>query len=530
MDTENVVVENDVLEAINETIDEEKEKSAAKACLANVSYGFAKGTGKLIGGGCKAARRLSKIVKQGGKKIAGVRHKAVAEDDYLDDDLYAQLEELADEVAEDRDVVELKPSTALDPGTEEATSGKRATRALIAALESDLAAARSELEAMRSQAEGTEETSALTSQLKALQDEKKALLAELEQARSQTDEMAAHKDVLSERTTALESELAAAKVQLDQAHSRTRQGQSELKSQLNAIREKNESLITDLEKTRSKIDQAKSHREETAEAVEADPDSIIPEAEQDEAVEALADDEIIETETAPPAVTIEEVAAAVFDSATEKIIFIKALSDMGSEDEMVRIDAAKAIGGIRHELSARVFVAHVAGELSPQVRSECIKALAALNMKEGLPVVERALTDPAGLVRLAAVWSLYRLAGPECGPALTNMFADEDEEVRRRAVTCIGWLGREELAVSLVPMLDDNNASMRQAAVEAMGNLRSRVVVSSLIEHLSDPEKNIRKAIIAALKTITGKKMNSPFPKNQEAVQQLIARWRQWWI
>lgn len=571
MDTENVV-ETDVLEATDEA-------KNAKAGLANVSYGLAKGSGKLMGDSYRAARYFSKMVKQCGEKIAGVRHRAVA-----GDDLYAQLAEPTGEVADDRDVVEFKSSTALDPGAEEATSGKRATRALVAALESNLQAARTELEKMRSQAGGT--NAPLSSQLTALQKEKESLLADLEQARSQADEMTVHKDALGERVTTLESELAMAKEKLDQAHSQTRQGQSELKSQLNALQKKNEFLIADLEKTRSKVDETKSRQEETAEAVQAEPDSIIQETEQaetatepaeegivplitetidqptekelvetkeqqeqvtetegptfadavveNEPVEteqqgSLAAEEVVEIETAPAEVTVEEINAAVFDSATEKIIFIKVLSELASKDEMTRIDVAKAIGRIRHELSVRVLVAQMATEPSPQVRAECIKALATLNMTEGLPAVEHALTDKTGLVRLAAVWGLYHLAGAESGPTLTGMLADEEEGVRRRAATCIGWLGKEELAISLVALLKDNSVSVRQAAIEAMGNLRSRAAVSALIEHLSEPEKIIRKAIIAALKTITGKKMSGQFPKDEKALQQLIARWRQWW-
>ena len=225
----------------------------------------------------------------------------------------------------------------------------------------------------------------------------------------------------------------------------------------------------------------------------------------------------------------EEVDAAVFDSAAEKIIFKKALSDIAGQDETVRIDIVRTIGNIRHELSVRTLYARVLTEPSTQVRAECIKALAALNMTEGLPAVEHALTDEAGLVRLAAVWSLYHLAGAESGPALTRMFADEDDGVRRRATACIGWLGKEELAVKLMPLLDDSSVSARRAAVEAMGHLRSRQVVADLIEHLKDPEKTIRKTIISALKTITGKKMSGPFPRNEKSFQLLIVRWRQWW-
>lgn len=557
MDMENIV-ENDVLEATDEA-------KCAKAGLANVSLGLAKGTGKFIGGSCRAARRFSKVAKQCGERIAGVGHGEAAEDDP-----YVQLAEPVGEVTDDTDVVEFKPSTALDPGREEATSGKRATRALVAALESDLKAARAELEAMRSRDEGT--NAPLISQLKALQEEKESLLVDLEQIRSQTNEMTAHKDALSERATALESELAATKDQLDQAHSQIRQVQDELKSQLNALRKKNKSLTADIEKARNEVDETKSGEESRLSfigtgTIQAEPESIIPETEkelvetkeqqeqvteteapasadavvenepaetEEQQLEALAAEEVVKTETPPAEVTAEEVNAAVFDSATEKIIFIKALSDMAGEDEMARIDAAKAIGGIGHELSARVLVARMATEPVPQVRSECIKALATLNTKEGLPVIEHALADQIPSVRLAAVRALYRMAGTGSGPMLIRMFCDEDESIRRRAVVCIGWLGKKEFATALVPLLDDSSVSVRQATIEAMANLCSRSVVSALIEHLGDPEKVIREAIIAALKTITGKKMSpdavqSGFPENEKSIRQLIVRWRQWW-
>ncbi|MFC1675463.1 HEAT repeat domain-containing protein [Planctomycetota bacterium] len=627
MDTENVVVETDVIE----TTDEAK---IAKAGLANVSLGLAKGTGKLVGESFKIASRFSKTVKQCGEKIAGVDpHTDTAEDPY------AQLAEPTGEDVDDQPQVDFKPSAALDPGAEEATSSRRAMRMLVTKLESDLQAAKAELEEMRSQAEGT--NTPLNSQLTALQEEKESLLTDLAQARSKADEMTADKDTLTEEITALqseldatkdklqqaqnelatqvrtlqnekesliaeleqtksqaeeltvcentageqvnslESELAATKMELQKVYDQANHTQDELKLQLDALQTKNESLTSDLEEAQDKLCKIKLLEQQFTETAQSETDNVTPDAEQAETtaepvvdeitspiiedisknsveeaeeeiiekefessaaaiienepaeteqqLEALAADEVVETEIALAEVTVEDANTAVFDGATEKIIFIKALSDLASRDEMARIDAAKAIGSIRHELSVRTLVTQLKTEVVPQVRSECINALAALNMIEGLPTIENALTDKVALVRLAAVRGVYRLAGAESGPALIKMLSDEDESIRRRAVVCIGWLGKKEFAAELVQLLDDGSLSVRQAAIEAMANLRSKAVVSALIEHLSDPEKTIRKAIITALKTITGKKMSGPFPKDEKATQQLIARWRQWW-
>ncbi len=231
----------------------------------------------------------------------------------------------------------------------------------------------------------------------------------------------------------------------------------------------------------------------------------------------------------PSDVTLEELQVAVFLNAADRIIFRRALSDIASQDTSVRADAARTIAGVRHELSVKALIAQMAIEPSPQVRQECIKALTTLDKKEGLPTIVRALNDRAALVRLAAVWGLYRLLGAESVPALKHLLSDEDEEVRRRAATCIGWLGQEALAVELLPLLADRSVLVRRAAVEAMGNLRSRQVVSALIERMNEPEESIRKAVLSALKTITGNKISERFPPDEKSHQLLIARWREWW-
>lgn len=228
-------------------------------------------------------------------------------------------------------------------------------------------------------------------------------------------------------------------------------------------------------------------------------------------------------------VGLDGVPSGGFTSEAERIIFTKALSDIVSRDVATRVDAAKTMAGIRHPLSVRTLACQMTREPSPQVRQECIRALAKLGMKKGLPVIAHALTDPAASVRLAAVWGLYCLAKEDSSAVLLSMFSDEAEDVRRRAATCIGWLGQGELAVKLLPLLDDSSPSVRRAAVEAMGNLRSRQVVWSLIEHLNDPDKATGKAILNALQAITGMKMNQSFPRDEKSLQGVTARWREWW-
>ena len=237
-----------------------------------------------------------------------------------------------------------------------------------------------------------------------------------------------------------------------------------------------------------------------------------------------------ETElSSPPAVMQQQIQAAVFDKATDKILFTSAVYDIANPNVAVRLDAVKILTEIDHELSVQVLAAHISSERMPQVRQECIKAITTLGMKQGLPAIEKALSDESGLVRMAAVWGLYRLAGEQSVSALAGMLSDKDEGVRRRAATCIGWLGKSRFALDLTKLLDDDSVPVRGAAAEAMGNLGNPQVVMSLIEHLKDPDRETRKIILHAIEKITDKKIGTSFPASEANLNRLIARWRQWW-
>jgi hypothetical protein len=340
-------------------------------------------------------------------------------------------------------------------------------------------------------------------------DKKSRTISEASTLESRDEQETGRKKAAKALIATLESELAAAQRELKKTQSRAEKTHSGLASQLgelSKLKAEKESLISDLEQTRSEANEAATREGELKTRVavlESDLSDVRPEEET-----ALSDRPKEKVEMpSPAAVTDKEVQAAVFPNTTDKVIFTSTLSDIASRDATVRVNAAKTMAGVHHELSIKALGAQMASDPSAQVRQECIKALVALEMKEALPAVKRALTDEAGSVRLTGVWGLYHLGGTESVPALIRMFYDEDEEVRRRTATCIGWLGQEKLAAELLPLLDDNSVSVRRAAVGAMGNLRSRQTVSALIEHLNDPDVSIRKAVLDALKTITGKQM-----------------------
>jgi HEAT repeat protein len=421
-----------------------------------------------------------------GKKIAGCSAKtATAAKDWLKQPLKTLMP------ARDKKSRSTSETSVLESRDEQETGRKKAAKALIAVLESDLAAAQRELKKVQNNAEKTQ--SKLASQLGELKAEKESL-----------NSAQRHLEKFRKEEEGVKS----------QPPSDLSNVQPEEKTGLSDRAEEKIEVVLTEEKVESAMEPTVTQSvEELNVKTEEQPSQGVLEVEM----------------PSPVAVTDEEAQAAVFPSATDKIIFMRALSDIASEDVAARADAARVMASISHELSVRVLVAQMAREPSPQARQECIKALTTLGKQEGLPAIEGALTDESASVRLAGVRGLYHVAGAESASALTRMFSDESEGVRRRAASCVGWLGQKELAVELLPLLTDSSISVRRAAAEAMGNLRSRQVVSALIERLNDPEKSVRKAVLGAIETTTGKKMKEPFPTNEKSLQRLIARWREWW-
>ena len=479
------------------------------------------------------------------------------------------VDDLEPDVDEDEQIQVASQRPALEPEIENIGSKEPELAGKAASLEAELVETRNLLAEAKSHADKWQ--SEFASQINTLQTEKDSLIFDLEQAAKEVNESKSIEATLRARVTALESELDAtkgksekprsplihAKPLLSEVDAAQIEHDADISEKITAPQDdvKVEAVIEEPEPVVVKSDiptleevgdieaeQAdlpeQGEKEfaavQTEQEVEPSTETTAAKSDEQEQAETKAREPgpvIVETLSSVPAdVTVEEANAADFDSATEKIIFINALSGISSLDKATRLDAVKVMAGIRHELSARALIEQMAREPAAQIRAECIKALAEVNMKEGLPAIENALSEQDVSVRLAAVRGLYRLGGTASAPQLLRMLCDENEDIRRRTATCIGWLGKEELAVELVPLLDDSSVSVRLAVVETMAHLHSREVVFALIEHLSDPaERKICKAIIAALETITGKKMSGSFPRDEKSLKILITRWAEWW-
>jgi hypothetical protein len=508
--------------------------------IVGVSCGLAKDTGKFIttgskimaNGSTKILARLSETVKKTSNTIAGLslRHTTAAKDSPD-----TAIEE--PELVKNGNFDTISETAIPEPDTGQTSVRPKAMKALVTALESKIAAARRRLAEEQIQAEKTR--SQLTSQIKSLQVEKKSLISELAEVRNKrsrskktstefagpTKKVKPRKNSIKESPIILKSEPDTLEPTPDKQDIAETDFEDKSSPDSGIAQVRAETMLSDEDQNKvavATIDETTTTLSEQA-------------AETEEKTDAKPEDNQIQQPDAeaqgqkPVSVTLQDVETSDFSNEGDKIIFKQALSDIADKDTSVRIDAVRTIAGIYHQLSVRLLSAQMASEPLSKVRQECIKALIALQMTEGLPAVKQALEDESVSVRLAAVWGLYHLDGEQSAPELIRMLSDENEDVRRRAVTCIGWLGKAELTLELSPLLSDSSVLVRRSVVEAMANLRCRKVVPELIECLNDPAESVRKAVLDALKTITSKQMSGPFPKNKKSVQHLIARWRDWW-
>jgi chromosome segregation ATPase len=390
----------------------------------------------------------------------------------------------------------------------EITSQQESADWQVAALESELTTARSELQKVQSRAESTQ--TELMSQVEKLKLEKESLISELRTAQSQFDEAIARENVMKTKTATLESEVTILRIELARAN--------ESKSDNNAIQTEEQNGFSKVEEEIKEPVSAPVDTEDVESLKEiavGTNDSQTNERDQGEAIDVnveiveeleLESESQVQSEVIPAhlvKVTAEDVQAADFKNGAERILFSKAVSDLASQDATIRASAAAAIAGIQHELSAKLLIFHIADEKSPRVRQECIKALAALESRNGLGVIKQALDDEAASVRLAAVWGLFRLTGTESIPLLIRMLSDEDASVRRRAVTCIGWLGGQ---------------------IRRIDNHISNQAISALIPCLND-DPIVTDAALDALQTVTGKKIST----SRTSPERSIAQWQKWW-
>ncbi len=180
-----------------------------------------------------------------------------------------------------------------------------------------------------------------------------------------------------------------------------------------------------------------------------------------------------------PELSVQEAASAVLSSIADARVLNPLLQALRSQDWIVRMHAAKALGRIKDSASVPA-LAPLLQDKVKAVREEVSTALATIG-ESAMPALLDALTHQDWLVRLHAVEALGKTASREAvQPLLTTLFNDTDSAVREDAVRALGSIGDPRAVEYLFTAMRE--PALRTLAIEALGRIGDRRAVPLLIE------------------------------------------------
>ncbi|NQT81894.1 HEAT repeat domain-containing protein [bacterium] len=203
--------------------------------------------------------------------------------------------------------------------------------------------------------------------------------------------------------------------------------------------------------------------------------------------------------------------------------------------EDVRQAAAKALGEIGRLEAVPALIAALQRDKKKRVRAEAATSLGLLRSKEAVipliqaldPTRERkrwvrrsaaealgligdlqakeplmnALNDRETVVRVAAMFGLYKLGDTTKLELLERRAKDQDaeEEIREWAVRELGFIAAAQSVEILAEAMKDTSAAIRLAAAEALGKIPGGESLDALIAGLQDQDATVRGAIVGSL-------------------------------
>ena len=163
-----------------------------------------------------------------------------------------------------------------------------------------------------------------------------------------------------------------------------------------------------------------------------------------------------------------------------------------------RYRAVAALAEIGYGPAAPVLGELLARSEDAALRQAVVEGLAKLGGAEALPHLQRALSDPAPVVRMAAIRALGARGEESSLEALRNAAtSDAVEDVRLAALQALTSFKGREAAVREVAsvLLGDSSPGVRREAASALGSLGKSRVTPQLLGHLrTDPVASVRQA------------------------------------
>ena len=175
----------------------------------------------------------------------------------------------------------------------------------------------------------------------------------------------------------------------------------------------------------------------------------------------------------------------------------------GDKKKRVRAEAATALGLLR----AKEAVIPLIQALDPTkegkrwVRRNAAEALGLIGDLQAKEPLMDALNDKESVVRVAAMFGLYRLGNTASLTLLERRAVDKDaeEEVRQWAVRELGFIGASQSVSVLAEAMKDTSALVRLTAAEALGRIPGAESLDTLIAGLLEQDVKVRNAVVGSL-------------------------------
>lgn len=219
------------------------------------------------------------------------------------------------------------------------------------------------------------------------------------------------------------------------------------------------------------------------------------------------------------------------DSAAEEALpLLKPFLD--HPDPLVRFPAALAL--LDHgDWSGVLLMAYELGN-SEEVRT---RRSAAVCLEEigpsAVPVLVRALSDPAWEVRMNAVHALSDIGDASVAPCIRKvMLEDEERSIRISAARDLYHLTKSQEALELL-LRESHSAEWPLRGIAALGlvgaaKAGSEEALTRLVELLADQKQSVRYFVMGGLSEFSADDFGYDYERGPKEQQEAIGRWRAW--
>jgi HEAT repeat protein len=172
---------------------------------------------------------------------------------------------------------------------------------------------------------------------------------------------------------------------------------------------------------------------------------------------------------------------------------------LGSEDPVLRKSAAIVIGKLADKRGVQPLIL-TAQDSDPWVRYHSISSLTSLGDERAIDIIKKAISDPIGIVRIAALKGLLKLSPSEIDEKLILMKNEDDEDVRRTFLEALVSKGGELSGDVFIDSLQDDSWKVRELAVKALGDLEDDESLEALKKMIDDDDYFVKNAVKTAMK------------------------------